>query len=67
MFLFFVIFIGDSQKLLRENVMYFLAKIDYIELKKFALNAYLDRKNTRINADLQKAVLTFKVFFLLKI
>ena len=47
--------------------MYFLAKIDDIELKKFALNAYLDRKNTRINADLQKAVLTFKVFFLLKI
>lgn len=37
--------------------MYFLAKIDDLELKNFALNAYNNRMNTKIHADLTKAVI----------
>lgn len=47
--------------------MYFLAKIDDIELNKFASNAYLNRTNKIINADLQKAVLAFYIFYNLKL
>ncbi|RNA29937.1 puromycin-sensitive aminopeptidase [Brachionus plicatilis] len=48
----------DLQKFLKENILYMLAKIDDPDFKQFALNAFNERNNVPIPADLQKPIFT---------
>ncbi|CAF0941231.1 unnamed protein product [Brachionus calyciflorus] len=48
----------DLVKLLKENVLYILAKIDDPEFRDFAIESYKNRSNKKIPCDLQKAVYT---------
>lgn len=46
----------DMQKLLKENILYMLAKIDDKDIYEFSKKLYKNRQHEKIPADLQKAV-----------
>ncbi len=48
----------DLVKLLRENVLYLLAKLDDKEFNEYAMNLYTNRLNAHIPCNLQKPVYT---------